>query len=97
MRSRKYMHREYAAIVEAGFVLQVDCPDLALHDIWFPELSVVEVRAEICDANIAALNRRPGWAPNRGCACTCVSGAGERPLVQRFDVGQHRRPVAEAE
>lgn len=49
------MHAEYKAIVDAGFVLQVDDPDLA--DAWqiHPELSVPEYRKH-AELRIDALN-----------------------------------------
>jgi 5-methyltetrahydropteroyltriglutamate--homocysteine methyltransferase len=75
------MHREYASIVEAGFLLQVDCPDLALHDIWFPELSVVEFR-DIVRHNIAALNHALDGLPTERVRMHVCWGASERPLVQ---------------
>jgi 5-methyltetrahydropteroyltriglutamate--homocysteine methyltransferase len=42
------MKSEYEAIYRAGFILQVDCPDLAMgRHIQFPDLSVVEFRKKI--------------------------------------------------
>jgi 5-methyltetrahydropteroyltriglutamate--homocysteine methyltransferase len=75
------MHQEYAAIVGAGFLLQLDCPDLALHDIWFPELSVGEFR-EVVRHNVAALNRALAGLPAERVRMHVCWGAGERPLVQ---------------
>jgi 5-methyltetrahydropteroyltriglutamate--homocysteine methyltransferase len=51
------MKREYRAIVAAGFVLQLDCPDLAMsrHTVY-PDLSLADYRKVIA-ANVAALNR----------------------------------------
>jgi 5-methyltetrahydropteroyltriglutamate--homocysteine methyltransferase len=51
------MTREYRAIVAAGFVLQLDCPDLAMsrHTVY-PDLSLADYRKVIA-ANVAALNR----------------------------------------
>ena len=49
------MKREYDAIVQAGFLLQLDCPDLALRSTWFPDLSVAEFR-QVVAQNVAALN-----------------------------------------
>jgi 5-methyltetrahydropteroyltriglutamate--homocysteine methyltransferase len=50
------MAREYRAIVDAGFVLQLDCPDLALsrHTV-FAHLSLAEFR-KVITAHVAALN-----------------------------------------
>ena len=49
------MKREYDAIVQAGFLLQLDCPDLALRSTWFPDLSIPEFRTVVAQ-NIVALN-----------------------------------------
>src|SRR4051794_22709819 len=50
------MKREYEAIVEAGFVLQLDCPDLAmLRHMAYLDKSLAEFR-KIITVNVAALN-----------------------------------------
>jgi 5-methyltetrahydropteroyltriglutamate--homocysteine methyltransferase len=49
------LKREYDAIAAAGFTVQVDCPDLALQNYWFPDTSVDEFR-KIVDGNIEAMN-----------------------------------------
>jgi 5-methyltetrahydropteroyltriglutamate--homocysteine methyltransferase len=50
------MAREYRAIVDAGFVLQLDCPDLAMmRHMVYPDLSLGDYR-KIITANVAALN-----------------------------------------
>jgi len=50
------MKEEYDAIVAAGFVLQVDCPDLAMsRHLAFAELSTPEF-LKIAEGNVAALN-----------------------------------------
>src|SRR4030095_17046567 len=49
------MKREYDAIVQAGLLLQLDCPDLALRSTWLPDLSIPEFRTVVAQ-NIAALN-----------------------------------------
>jgi 5-methyltetrahydropteroyltriglutamate--homocysteine methyltransferase len=50
------MREEYRAIVEAGFVLQIDCPDLAMgRHIQFADASLDEFRREAA-LNIEALN-----------------------------------------
>ena len=50
------MHEEYKAIVDAGFILQIDDPDLA--DAWqmFPQMSLAEYR-KYQEMRIAALNQ----------------------------------------
>jgi 5-methyltetrahydropteroyltriglutamate--homocysteine methyltransferase len=50
------MAREYRAIVEAGFVLQLDCPDLAIsHHMVYSHLSLADYR-KIITKNVEALN-----------------------------------------
>jgi 5-methyltetrahydropteroyltriglutamate--homocysteine methyltransferase len=50
------MKDEYEAIVAAGFVLQLDCPDLAMgRHLQFPELTSEEFRKE-ARLNVEALN-----------------------------------------
>ncbi|HEY1311702.1 MAG TPA: cobalamin-independent methionine synthase II family protein [Pseudolabrys sp.] len=50
------MRREYQAIVEAGFVLQLDCPDLAmLRHMVYLNLPLADYR-KIISVNVAALN-----------------------------------------
>jgi 5-methyltetrahydropteroyltriglutamate--homocysteine methyltransferase len=48
---------EYRAIVEAGFVLQIDCPDLgSCRNNQYRDLTDDEFRDKIAERNIAALN-----------------------------------------
>jgi 5-methyltetrahydropteroyltriglutamate--homocysteine methyltransferase len=50
------MKREYQAIVDAGFILQLDCPDLAmLRHMAYLDKSLAEFRSVI-SVNVAALN-----------------------------------------
>jgi 5-methyltetrahydropteroyltriglutamate--homocysteine methyltransferase len=50
------MKEEYDAIAQAGFVLQIDCPDLAMgRHLAFPDLSTTEF-LKIAEANVEALN-----------------------------------------
>jgi 5-methyltetrahydropteroyltriglutamate--homocysteine methyltransferase len=50
------MKEEYDAIVRAGFLLQIDCPDLAMgRHLAFPTLSNAEF-VKIAEANVEALN-----------------------------------------
>jgi 5-methyltetrahydropteroyltriglutamate--homocysteine methyltransferase len=50
------MRREYKAIVDAGFVLQLDCPDLAmLRHMVYLDKSLADFR-KIIGVNVAALN-----------------------------------------
>jgi len=55
-RLAEVMKEEYEAIVQAGFVLQVDCPDLAMgRHLAFADLSTAAF-LKIAEANIEALN-----------------------------------------
>jgi 5-methyltetrahydropteroyltriglutamate--homocysteine methyltransferase len=57
------MKTEYAAIHEAGLILQVDCPDLAMgRHIQFPDASVAEFRKNI-EMHLEALNHALGNIP----------------------------------
>ena len=49
------MHEEYKAIVDAGFLLQIDDPHLATHYVSRPELSVEQVR-RWAEVRVEALN-----------------------------------------
>jgi 5-methyltetrahydropteroyltriglutamate--homocysteine methyltransferase len=49
------MAKEYRAIVEAGFILQLDCPDLAMSYNLFPNISIADYRKFISQ-NVEALN-----------------------------------------
>jgi len=51
------MKREYKAIVDAGFILQLDCPDLAmLRHMVYLDKSLADFR-KIISVNVAALNQ----------------------------------------
>lgn len=57
------MKVEYQAIHQAGFVLQVDCPDLAMgRHIQFPDASVAEFRRNI-EMHVEALNHALSGIP----------------------------------
>jgi 5-methyltetrahydropteroyltriglutamate--homocysteine methyltransferase len=59
------MAREYRAIVEAGFVLQLDCPDLAMSRALYPDIGIDEYR-RIITINVEALNHAVrGLPPER--------------------------------
>jgi 5-methyltetrahydropteroyltriglutamate--homocysteine methyltransferase len=49
------MTREYRAIVEAGFILQLDCPDLAMSYALYPGIGIADYR-KIISMNVEALN-----------------------------------------
>ena len=50
------MAREYRAIVAAGFVLQLDCPDLAMSYALYPGIALDDYR-KIIALNVEALNQ----------------------------------------
>ena len=50
------MKREYKAIIDAGFILQADCPDLAMSYALYPGISVADYR-KIIAMNVEALNQ----------------------------------------
>src|SRR6202171_3392473 len=57
------MQREYKAIVDAGFILQLDCPDLAmLRHMVYLDKSLAEFR-KIIAVNVAALNHAVAGLP----------------------------------
>jgi 5-methyltetrahydropteroyltriglutamate--homocysteine methyltransferase len=49
------MHEEYKAIVDAGFLVQIDDPHLATHYVTHPELSLEQVR-RWAEVRVEALN-----------------------------------------
>jgi 5-methyltetrahydropteroyltriglutamate--homocysteine methyltransferase len=72
------MQREFEAIAAAGFVLQLDCPDLALRSTWFPDLSVEEFRREVA-LNIEANNHATRNIPRDQVRIHVCWGRGEGP------------------
>ena len=72
------MKREYDAIVQAGFLLQLDCPDLALRSTWFPDLSIPEFRTVVAQ-NVEALNVATRDIPAERVRMHVCWGAGEGP------------------
>ena len=77
------LKREYDAIAGAGFVLQVDCPDLALQNYWFPDTSLDEFRA-IVAGNIEVLNHALRDIPADRVRMHVCWGAAETP--RNYDV-----------
>ena len=70
---------EYRAIVEAGFVLQIDCPDLgSARNNQYRHLTDDEFRSKIAERNIAALN-------------AAIEGLPRRPHAPAHLLGQLRR------
>jgi len=72
------LKREYDAIVAAGFILQVDCPDLALQNYWFPDTSADEFRS-IVAGNIEVLNHALRDVPRDRVRLHVCWGAAEGP------------------
>jgi 5-methyltetrahydropteroyltriglutamate--homocysteine methyltransferase len=57
------MAKEYRAVVDAGFILQLDCPDLAMsRHMLYPQLSIEEYR-KVITVNVAALNHAVDGIP----------------------------------
>ena len=57
MAVAKELHKEYAAVVKAGFILQIDAPDLAMErTLLFQDKTDAEF-AKIVEQHVAALNK----------------------------------------
>lgn len=78
------LQREYEAIVDAGLILQIDCPDLAAsHDTFYPDMSVKDFR-KLAMENAEALNHATrNIAPDRMRIHTCWGAA----------IGPHSRDI----
>jgi 5-methyltetrahydropteroyltriglutamate--homocysteine methyltransferase len=94
------MAREYRAIVDAGFVLQLDCPDLALsRHMVFAHLSLAEFR-KVITTHVEALNHAvKDIPPDRMRMHICwASTQGPHhkdvPLADIVDVVLKGRPLA---
>lgn len=72
------MKREYEAIADAGFILQLDCPDLALHNTWFPDLSLEDFRRQAA-LHVEALNYATRDIDPENVRIHVCWGAGEGP------------------
>jgi 5-methyltetrahydropteroyltriglutamate--homocysteine methyltransferase len=93
------MKREYKAIVDAGFILQLDCPDLALgRHTQFSHLSLREFR-DIAAMHVEVLNYAVGdIPPNRMRIHVCWASTGgphhrDLPLKDIADVVIRARPA----
>ena len=93
------MKREYKAIVDAGFILQLDCPDLALgRHTQFSHLSLREFR-DIAAMHVEVLNYAVGdIPPDRMRIHVCWASTGgphhrDVPLRDIADVVIKARPV----
>jgi 5-methyltetrahydropteroyltriglutamate--homocysteine methyltransferase len=94
------MKREYQAIVDAGFVLQVDCPDLALgRHTQFAHLTLEEFR-RVAAMHVEVLNHAvAGIPPERMRMHLCWASTGgphhrDVPLRDIVDVVLGARPGA---
>ena len=84
------MAREYRAIVDAGFILQLDCPDLAMSYALYPGISIADYR------KIIAIERRGAQSCGQGPAGrphahARVLGLDARPAPRRHAAQGHRR------
>lgn len=93
------MRREYEAIVSAGFLLQLDCPDLAIQGMYFPEATDEEFR-KIVAQRIEALNYATRNIPPESMRLHVCWGRGEsarvhdQPLKNLVDLYLKARPMA---
>jgi len=94
------MKREYRAIVDSGFILQLDCPDLAMlrHTVYLDK-SLAEFR-DIIAVNVAALNHAVADIPAermRMHVCwgsTVAPHHTDVPLIDIIDIVLAAKPVA---
>ena len=94
------MKREYQAIVDAGFILQLDCPDLAMlrHTVYLDN-SLAEFR-RIIAVNVAALNHAVVDIPAdrmRMHVCwgsTVAPHHTDVPLIDIIDIVLSAKPIA---
>ena len=93
------MSREYRAIVEAGFILQLDCPDLAMSYALYPGISIGDYR-KIIARNVEALNHAvKDLPPDRMRMHVCWGSTlgphhGDVPLKDIADILLKGRPQA---
>ena len=93
------MAKEYRAIVEAGFILQLDCPDLAMSYALYPGISIADYR-KIISVNVEALNESvKGLPPDRMRMHVCWGSTlgphhGDIPIKEIADILLQGRPQA---
>jgi 5-methyltetrahydropteroyltriglutamate--homocysteine methyltransferase len=92
------MKQEYEAIVHAGFILQLDCPDLALgRHTQFAQLTLAEFR-KVCEMHVAVLNHAvANISPDRMRMHICWASTGgphyrDVPLEDIADIVVKGRP-----
>jgi len=95
------MRTEYRAIVEAGFILQIDAPDLgSARNNQYRHLTDDEFRSKIAERNIAALNAATaGLPPDRMRLHICWGNyegphTHDLPLLKIIDIAFKARPQA---
>ena len=95
------MRTEYRAIVEAGFILQIDAPDLAsARNNQYRRLSDDEFRSKIAERNIALVNAATtGLPPDRMRLHICWGNyegphTHDLPLLKIIDIAFKARPQA---
>ncbi|MEX2036667.1 MAG: cobalamin-independent methionine synthase II family protein [Xanthobacteraceae bacterium] len=93
------MRREYQAIVDSNFVLQLDCPDLAMSRALYPSADIDEYR-KIIAVNVEALNHAVrGLPPDRMRMHVCWGSTlgphhNDVPLKDIVDILLQGRPQA---
>jgi 5-methyltetrahydropteroyltriglutamate--homocysteine methyltransferase len=98
-RLAEVMQREYRAIVDAGFTLQLDCPDLALgRHTQFAHLTLAEFR-KVAEMHVEVLNHAVAGIPAermRMHVCWASTGGPHHhdvPLADIVDVVLKGRPA----
>ena len=92
------MQREYEAIVSAGIVLQLDCPDLAIQGMYFPDATDQEF-LKIVAMRIEALNHATRNIPPESMRLHVCWGRGEsarihdQPLMNLVHLYLKARPM----
>jgi 5-methyltetrahydropteroyltriglutamate--homocysteine methyltransferase len=83
------MAREYRAIVEAGFVLQLDCPDLAMSYALYPGISLAEaLNHAVKDLPADRMRMHVCWGSTLG------PHHGDIPIKDIVDIILKGRPMA---
>jgi 5-methyltetrahydropteroyltriglutamate--homocysteine methyltransferase len=95
------MRHEYRAIVEAGFLLQIDAPDLgSARNNQYRHLTDDEFRGQIAERNVAALNAATAGLPTDRMRLHICWGNYEGPhthdlpLLKIIDIAFKARPQA---
>ena len=88
------MRKEYQAIVAAGFILQLDCPDLAmLRHMVYLDLPLADYR-KIIATNVAALNHAVRDLPPERMRMHVCWGSTVAPHHTDVEIQGHRRHCA---